>query len=192
MLDQSSEYILSINRSTPEHFWLGVTSFYKGAIARPQKLKRLLVVNFIDSGELGSDAGALRKEFFEDALQQVNCQLFEGEDDRRVPKKDIGLELLFEVAGMIVGHSILQNGPALPCLSAAVFEYLTHCDANLCYPTKDDIPLNISTHQLITLIEEVRLWQCKHLCGYSLYTSCVIVCTNKYILYTLVQLLWYV
>ena len=158
MLDQSSEYILSINRSTPEHFWLGVTSFYKGAIARPQKLKRLLVVNFIDSGELGSDAGALRKEFFEDALQQVNGQLFEGEDDRRVSKKDIGLELLFEVARMVVGHSILQDGPALPCLSAAVFDYLTHCDANLCYPTKDDIPLNISTHQLITLIEEVRVW----------------------------------
>ena len=26
-----------------------------------------------------------------------------------------------------------------------------------CYPTKDDIPLNISTHELITFIEDVSL-----------------------------------
>ena len=83
VLDQSSEYILAIDRSTPEHFWLGVTSFYKGAIAKPQKLMR----PFVNTGELGSDAGALKKEFFEYALREVNNQLFEGEDGRRVPKR---------------------------------------------------------------------------------------------------------
>ena len=155
VLDQSSEYILAIDRSTPEHFWLGVTSFYKGAIAKPQKLMRPLAVTFVNTGELGSDAGALKKEFFEYALREVNNQLFEGEDGRRVPKKDVGLELLFEVAGMLLGHSIIQGGPGFPCLSPAVFDYLRTCDVKLCYPTKDDIPLNISTHELITLIEEV-------------------------------------
>ena len=72
-----------------------------------------------------------------------------------MPKKDVSLELLFEVAGMVVAHSILQEGPGIPCLSPAVFDYLTHGDVKHCYPTKDDIPLNISTHELITLIEEV-------------------------------------
>ena len=97
VLDQSSEYILSIDRSTKEHFWLAMTSFYKGAISKPQKLRRPLVVNFVNTGEIGSDAGALRKEFFEDAIREVNDRLFEGEDSRRVPKKDVSLELLFEV-----------------------------------------------------------------------------------------------
>ena len=80
VLDQSSEYILSIDRSTPEHFWLGVTSFYKGAISKPQKLMRPLVVNFVNTDELGSDAVALKREFFEYVLREVNNQLFEGED----------------------------------------------------------------------------------------------------------------
>ena len=154
VIDQSSEYILSIDRSTPERFRLGVTSFYKGAIAKPQKLKRSLVVNFVNTGELGSDPAALRKEFFEDALLEVNNQLFEGEDNRRVPKKDVSLEVLFEVAGMLLGHSIVQGGPGFRCLSPAVFEYLTSTAA---IQPKMDIPLNICTHELITLIEEV--WQ---------------------------------
>ena len=87
--------------------------------------------------------GPLRKSFFEDALREVNNQLFEGEDGRRVPKKDVGLEILFEVAGMLLGHSILQGGPAFPCLSAPIFDYLSHGDVKLCYPTKDDIPLKL-------------------------------------------------
>ena len=155
ILGQSSEYIISIDRSTPEHFWLAVTSFYKGAIVKPDKLRRPLVVNYVNTGESGCDSGALRKEFFEDAIQEANDRLFEGEDNRRVPKKDVSLELVFEMAGMLFGHSIIQEGPGLPCLSPAVFDYLTHGDVRLCYPTKEDIPLNISTHELITLIEEV-------------------------------------
>ena len=67
----------------------------------------------------------------------------------------MSLELLFEVAGVLLGHSIVQDGPGFPCLSPAVFEYLSQGDVNCCYPTKYDIPLNISTHELITLIEEV-------------------------------------
>ena len=89
-------------------------------------MKRPLAVNFVNSGELGSHAGALKKEFFEDVLREVNNQLFEGKDGRRVPKKDVGLEILFEVAGVLLGHSILQGGPAFPCLSAPIFDYLSH------------------------------------------------------------------
>lgn len=135
-------------------------AFYKSGINRPQKLRRPLVVSFVNSGEMGSDAGALKKEFFEDALREVNDRFFEGEDDRRVPTKDIALELAFEVAGMIFSHSILQGGPDMPCLSPAVFEYLVNGDSTGCYPTSSDIPLNISTHELIQFIEEVHFQSC--------------------------------
>ena len=76
------------------------------------------------TGEVGSDSGALRKEFFEDGIREVNSRLFEGDDNRRVPKKDLTLETLFEIAGMLVAHSISHEGPGIPCLSPCVFQYL--------------------------------------------------------------------
>lgn len=149
---------MSIDRSTPEVFWSGVVAFYKGAKGNPSKLKRNLVVNFINTGEYGSDCGALKREFFEDALRTANEMLFEGEDNRRIPRKDFPLELQFEVAGMLVSHSIIQQGPGIPCLSQAVYDYLVHGDPTMCYPAAEDIPLNLATHELITLIEKVGTW----------------------------------
>ena len=84
---------MSIDRSTPEVFWSGVVSFYKGARGNPSKLKKYLVMNFVNTGECGSDCGALKREFFEDALRTANEMLFEGEHDRRIPRKDFPLEL---------------------------------------------------------------------------------------------------
>lgn len=147
-----SEYFFTVNR---HDLWAGVMAFYKSGIANPQKLKQLLVVSFVGTGERGCDAGALQKEYFKDALCQANFRLFEGADGRRVPRKDVSLELSFEVAGMLFSQSILQKGCGMPCLSPAVYEYLTTGDYTGCYPTKSDIPLNISTHELITFIEEV-------------------------------------
>ncbi len=51
----------------------------------------------------------------------------------------------------MVGHSILQEGPGLPC----VYDYMVHDEVDQCYPVKEDIPLNISSHELISFIEEV-------------------------------------
>ena len=131
-------------------------SFYKGAISKPQKLHSSFSVTFTNPGEVGSDAGALRKEFFEDAIMEVISRLFEGEETRKIPKKDISLEMLFEVAGMLVGHSVLNSGPGLPCLSPVIFDYLCYRNPKQCFPTKEDIPLNIATCELITFIDEVN------------------------------------
>ena len=157
MVHQFSEYSLTVDRSSRDNFWMAVLSFYKGALRKPEKLKKCLTVTFVNSGEQGSDAGALKKEFFENSLREVNYRLLEGEDTRRIPKKDVSLELMFEVAGMIFAHSIVQEGPAMPCMSPAIFDYLTHGDISRCYPVKEDIPLNLSTHHLITAIEEVYI-----------------------------------
>lgn len=158
VMNKFSEYSLLVDRSSKEHFWMAVLSFYKGALRRSEKVKMCLAVTFVNSGEEGSDAGALRKEFFEDSLREVNARLLEGEDTMRIPKKDVSLEIMFEVAGVMFAHSILQEGPALPCLSSTVFEYLAHGDISRCYPVKENIPLNITTHELITTIEEVSMY----------------------------------
>ena len=122
VMDTCSEYTLSVNRTTPEHLWLSAVAFYKGAAILPQKLKKQLVVQFNDTGEIGADGGALRKEFFEDVLKEANARLFEGEDRNRVPKKDCNLEYLFTMAGMLVAHSVkAPDCPALVNLFMPIF-----------------------------------------------------------------------
>ena len=103
-----------------------------------------------------SDRGrCFEEEFFEDSLREVKNRLLEGEDTRRIPKKEVSLELMFEVAGMIFADSVVQEGPAMLCMSPAIFDYLTHGDISRCYPVNEDVPFNLSTHHLITAIEEV-------------------------------------
>lgn len=86
---------------------------------------------------------------------EANICLFEGEDDRRIIKKDWGLEVVCEIFGMVVAHSIMQEGPGFPCLSPCMFQYLATEKSDECFPVKEDIPLNIATHDLLTFIEEV-------------------------------------
>lgn len=101
--------------------------------------------------------------------------LFEGEDNRRIPRKDFPLELQFEVAGMLVSHSIIQQGPGIPCLSRAVYDYLVHGDPTMCYPAAEDIPLNLANHELITLIEKVGTW-----CAFAYISSYGLVWPTHY------------
>ena len=60
---------------------------------RGQKHSQSLTALSAISGEAGADAGALRREFFEDALNEADNRLFEGEVNNRVPKKDFGLQM---------------------------------------------------------------------------------------------------
>ena len=160
IMESSSEHMLSVDRSTSQKIWQSAVCFYKSAMAQPVKLRKELIVQFDATGEVGADSGALRREFFEDAICQANLLLLEGEDDRRVLKKDWGLEFLAEIMGMLVAHSIIQEGPGIPCLSPCMYEYLMKRKNDECYPVKEDIPLNIATHSLITFIEEVGNFIC--------------------------------
>ena len=79
----------------------------------PNKLKKQLVVSFSETGKIGADSGALHKEFFEDTLKEMNVRLFDGEECTHIPKKDYNLEVHFEMAGMLVVHSLLEEGPGM-------------------------------------------------------------------------------
>lgn len=163
VMDQDSEYALGVDCSSEDRLWLSAVSFYKGALVRKEKLKKQLVVSFTETGEVGADSRALRKEFFEDALKEANRRLFDGEDDNHIPKKDYTLKVLFELAGMLVAHSVLQEGPGLPCLSEAIYDFIT---TGKCHPNKADVPLNLSTTELLTFIDKVMV----------IYGNCYLVC----------------
>ncbi len=66
---------------------------------RSEKVKMCLAVTFVNSGEEGSDAGALRKEFFEDSLREVNAR------HNADSKEGCIFGEVFEMAGVIFAHS---------------------------------------------------------------------------------------
>lgn len=139
-----------------DRIWRTALGFYKQCMKDPDQLRREVRIEF--DGEEGIDAGALRNEFFELLLRQINDQLFEGRDNSRLPKKDSNLQRLFECAGVIIAHSVFQGGPAFPCLCAAAFNYIIYLDKDKALqeiPTIDDIPQNAATSGLLTLISSV-------------------------------------
>ena len=102
--------------------------------------------------------GALRNDFFEQILTTVNKAYFEGSPDHRLPKKEWGLEHNLEMAGTMIAHSITQGGPGFPMLCPAVFKYMLTLDreaAITALPMASDIPLNLSTADLLSLLSEV-------------------------------------
>ena len=154
--------------------WRTALGFYKTMIHTPERLKYELRIEF--TNEEGIDAGALRREFFELLLKEVNTYLFEGAQNRRIPKKDNSLQQMFEVAGIIMAHSILQGGPAFPCLCPSAFSYLLHLDKNTTLQDMQsvDIPVNAATYNLIEFINKVRFSdiKCVHTFGIHRY-NCV-------------------
>lgn len=70
------------------------------------------------------DAGALRQEFFADLLRTINNNLFAGNADCRVPQYSWENVYLIKMAGIMVAHPLLKNGPGRPCLACYVFKFL--------------------------------------------------------------------
>lgn len=147
IIDASSSYRLEVDRTSN---WLSIMAFYKSCIGKPEKLAKELIIRF--TNESGADSGALPREFFEDAIAEANLNLLEGEDDKRMIKKDWGLESVYEMLGSLTAHSILQNGPGLRCLSPVIYNYIAKQNT---YPEVQDIPLSLGTHKLISLIAKV-------------------------------------
>ncbi len=122
----------------------------------PGRLRETLSVEF--SGEEGIDGGALRVDFFEILMKEIDAHLLEGNPVRRLPKKDWGLESTFVLAGTMVAHSLVQGGPGLPILCPAMYYYLVTLDKDIAmqhFPLASDIPRNLATQDLLELIEKV-------------------------------------
>ncbi len=104
----------------------------KGIPRKCSLIKKRVSVAF--EHEPGVDAGSVGAEFFGLLLREVNSKLFKGDDRRRVPKRDWGSELEYEVAGTIVSHSVLHSGPGFPCLSPSVYAFIIAADVDLTSP----------------------------------------------------------
>ena len=119
--------------------------------------------------------------FFAILMRELDKKLFEGNRSRCLPKKDSNLQRMFETAGVIMAHSVLQGGPGFPCLCPAALSYIIHLDKERALeqlPTVNDIPRNAATVGLLSLIEEDACVLCM-LCMYIMCVCmrlCVCVC----------------
>lgn len=153
VIDEDKSIFLEVER---ESLWRRALAFYKQAMGTPCKLKQRLTITFI--GEEGVDAGALRGEFFGELLKELDKRLFEGSEDHRVPKKSFHGGISHAIAGMMIGHSLLQHGPGFACLAKPIYYYIaSECiDTALEQgPTIADIPLDASTSNLHEFIRKV-------------------------------------
>ena len=139
---KTDDYSLTVDR---DEVWRGALIFYKKALTYSDILRNNLTIAF--KGEDGLDAGAIKAEFFELLLKEIQQRLFEGSEWSLLPVKDSSKGLLFQLAGIIVSHSIAQGGPSFSALCPAVYFYLA--DANPLYVLsqlrRQDIPLNAGT-----------------------------------------------
>ena len=79
-IDMQDDNVLKTNRRV---LWNKAMVFYKRGITTSPELLKKDLVEF--SGKEGADAGALKFEFFEKMLQEMNDHWFEGCDCRRIP-----------------------------------------------------------------------------------------------------------
>lgn len=121
--DNDKSYTLCTDR---EELWRGALGFYKKALSDKTLLLKDLIIVF--KGEEGLDAGAMKVEYFELLLTEIHQRLFEGSQSSKVPVRDSTKGFLLKLAGVIIGHSILQGGPAFPLLSPAIYHQLVTDD----------------------------------------------------------------
>lgn len=153
MIEECRDVWISVEK---ERVWQRAIHFYKCAKSHPEKLSGQLAVEYV--GQTGIDAGAIRGDFLEKMMTDLDRKLFEGNPYRRLPLKDRELEGMFEIAGMMQAHSVLQGSPSLSNLNPAVYAYLMtdSIEQSLTEPLQvEDIPLNAGTSDLIQLIQKV-------------------------------------
>ena len=152
IINDSQDMKLEVKR---DEVWCACLAFYKVALKHQERLNRNLFVKFIDSGENGIDAGALKNEFFSICLEEGRKRLFEGETSL-IPRRSIGSKgVQFQVVGALIAHSVSQGGPGFPFLSEWVVNYLLDSEtANLAI-NKDDIIKSEVTATLLEVIGKI-------------------------------------
>ena len=146
---KGSDFTLAVTR---DELWMGALRFYKTALIETEKLWQPLAIIF--QGEEGLDGGALKTEFFELLLKEIQLRLFEGPEVSKVPVRDSSKGFLVKLAGVAISHSMIQKGPVFGALSPAVYYHLAGCDPDFVTSQirKGDVPENAGNLNIISLL----------------------------------------
>ncbi len=96
-------------------------------------------------------------EEVEAVIRNVTSEMFEttGNPYKRA---EWGTERDFEMAGLMVAHSILQGGPGLSCLPPVLYAFIISGSDDCLldeFPRLEDVPRSAATYDLIELCEKV-------------------------------------
>ena len=151
---KESEYTPTIDR---DEVWRGAVSFYKKALCDKEMLWQSLSIIF--KGEEGLDAGAMRTEFFELSLKEIQLRLFEGPQESQLPVRESSKAFLLKLAGVAISHSIIQRGPTFSSLSPAIYLHLAGSDADVVasHIHWNYIPKNAGNYILFYLKNKISL-----------------------------------
>ena len=146
---KGSDFTLAVKR---DELWMGALRFYKITLLLLLLLWQLLAIIFQE--EEGLDAGALKTEFFELLLKEIQKRLFEGRDKPKVPLRDGSKAFLLKLAGVAISHSIIQKDPVFGALSPAVYYHLAEYDPDLVLSQmgKNDVPKNAGNSNRIHVL----------------------------------------
>ncbi|XP_065058553.1 uncharacterized protein LOC135686279 [Rhopilema esculentum] len=140
-----------------DSLWLDVLRFYKKKVNDIGSLKKSLEVSF--KNEEGLDGGTLKIEYFNLAWDEIKKRLFVGNMTSLLPIKDSTKIFLFRLAGILLVHTIVQNGPiaVFPKLAKPIILSILGKDTAeiMSQLNKHDIPMCSSTEILLNLIEEL-------------------------------------
>ena len=129
--------------------------FYKSCLHEPQRLRKALCIEF--NGEAGIDAGALKNDFFLEYFRYIKKELFEGQENRLLPKNVWGADTNYQMAGAAIAHSLVLGGPGFGVIHPAVYSHLVAlAPENVSdFPCADDIPLNAASNDTKEFIDKV-------------------------------------
>lgn len=135
-VDKDNVKILQVDR---ESLWQRALIFYKST---PRKdLYCRLSISF-EGFEDAIDAGGIRIEFFGDLIRHMNNILFEGKVGHHVPRHSWDKVNPLCMGGLMLAHSILQEGPGMPTLAPYVYTFLLYGEKekSVSCITSEDLP----------------------------------------------------
>ena len=150
-VDKDNVKMLVVDR---EYMWQRSLVFYK--TTSHEDLYRLLSISF-EGFEDAIDAGGIRIEFFGDLIRIIDNLLFEGKPGNRIPKHSWDKVYLLQMAGLMIAHSILQEGPGMPTLATYVYKFIVSGDKekSVAAITSDDLPNTPQNSDLTEFIKKV-------------------------------------
>jgi hypothetical protein len=143
--------VLCVDR---ESLWERALIFYKST-ERKDLYRHLSIV--FEGYEDAIDAGGIRIEFFHDLIRLLNLKLFEGKDGHRVPRHSWDNVYVLRMGGLMLAHSILQEGPSMPILANYVYEFLVYGDKekSIAAITLEDLPYTPQNLDLTEFLKKV-------------------------------------
>ena len=136
-----------------EHMLEDALAFYKNNSFDP---RRPLRISFVDQPAV--DTGGVMQHFFHNVFEHLAFRdpysMFEGEQHQLRPHFSPGLLPLFKILGMMIAHSLCQNGPGFPYFAPYVYWYIATSSEEMALSYVSDHDLSVPVREIINQVSK--------------------------------------